>query len=336
MLDWLFDCTFTNCRFRGIFGLGDAQDVKFSLCASTGKSILSFYDESKNLVFDQCQFTNDNADPNHRGAIFSNGDLYITKCRGKNFTLTGYKKLVLRNFITDGIMKLGTAYPGEFSDKSQMPYSDFLLEDCDFRRGVDMTNAELNNFTLRNCKVGVLKTWHSVIRDSALIEGIKEGFITLASTTITKSLTVRNCSFHKTYEGHSFKCNTDTPVHSLIENIECGSAPADVICSGGPMKESDWLPVASNQSTIIRNCKIPYLKVDWAQTERLRLENCDFDLLYIRNGRIGKLEIINCSLRKLDVTDTQVKTQDVRIPEGGKLTGHVTVTTGSNIKLLPK
>jgi hypothetical protein len=26
----------------------------------------------------------------------------------------------------------------------------------------------------------------------------------------------------------------------------------------------------------------------------------------------------------------------VRIPEGGKLTGHVTVTTGSNIKLLPK
>ncbi|MDR0672763.1 MAG: hypothetical protein LBF93_03675 [Zoogloeaceae bacterium] len=51
---------------------------------------------------------------------------------------------------------------------------------------------------------------------------------------------------------------------------------------------------------------------------------------------IGKLEILNSSLRKLDVSNTQVKTQDVRIPEGGKITGHVTITTGSNIKLLPK
>jgi hypothetical protein len=39
---------------------------------------------------------------------------------------------------------------------------------------------------------------------------------------------------------------------------------------------------------------------------------------------------------KLDVSRTQVKTQDVRISEGGKISGHVTVTEGSNIKLLPR
>jgi hypothetical protein len=38
-------------------------------------------------------------------------------------------------------------------------------------------------------------------------------------------------------------------------------------------------------------------------------------------------------LRTLDVSHTQVKTQDVRVPEGGKFSGHVTVTTGSNIEL---
>ena len=59
-------------------------------------------------------------------------------------------------------------------------------------------------------------------------------------------------------------------------------------------------------------------------------------LLDIRNGRIGKLEIIGCSLKKLDVSGTQVKEQDVRIREGGKISGHVTVTEGSNIKLLPR
>jgi hypothetical protein len=30
-----------------------------------------------------------------------------------------------------------------------------------------------------------------------------------------------------------------------------------------------------------------------------------------------------------------VKEQNVRVPEGSELSGHVTITTGSNIKLLP-
>jgi hypothetical protein len=102
------------------------------------------------------------------------------------------------------------------------------------------------------------------------------------------------------------------------------------------MTEKKRLPTTQNKSLIIRNCKIPHLKVDWAQTEHLRIENCAFDSLHIRNGRIGRLEIIGCSLRKLDVSHTQVKTHDVRVPEGGKFSGHVTVTTGSNIELLPK
>ncbi|MDR0233753.1 MAG: hypothetical protein LBI31_02975 [Zoogloeaceae bacterium] len=53
------------------------------------------------------------------------------------------------------------------------------------------------------------------------------------------------------------------------------------------------------------------------------------------DGRIDKLEIIGCALKHLDVSNTQVKEQNVRVPEGGKLSGHVTVT-GSNIKPCPK
>jgi hypothetical protein len=102
------------------------------------------------------------------------------------------------------------------------------------------------------------------------------------------------------------------------------------------MTEKKRLPQTQNKSLIIRHCKIPHLKADWAQTEHLRLENCELGDLYVRNGRIGRLEIIECSLAKLDVTNTQVQTQDVRIVEGRKLSGHVTVTTGSNVKLYPR
>jgi hypothetical protein len=268
------------------------------------------------------------------GSVNSTGEILFVGCRAEGFSLGGYKKLTLKKCTTIA-GELETAAPGEYRDRSQMPYSDFLLEDCDFRRGVGMTGAKLNSLTLRNCKLGVLRTARSEIRDF-VIEGVKEGFISTAATEIKNSLTVRDCSFYTLVKGYSFKCNTDVPAYSLIENIECGQAPADVICSGGPMKESDWLPVASNKSTIIRNCKIPRLEVDWAQTEHLRIENCQFDSLYIRNGRIDKLEIIGCALKHLDVSNTQVKEQNVRVPEGGKLSGHVTITTGSNIKLLPQ
>jgi hypothetical protein len=331
-LDWLVNCTFTNCHFRGIFGLGDAKNVKFIRCSVKGQqSILSFSAQSTDLVFEDCEFRNSNYDHNHEGGIISHGEVLFINCKAEGaFVLESYTKLTLRHCTTDST-RLATAPRGLYSDKSKMPYADFLLEDCDFTHGVEMWNAALNSFTMRNCKAGFFETAGSTVRGDVLIENIKQGHLDLSASDFQGKLTVRDCSFYATAEGHSFKCNVDTPVYSLIENVQCGQAPADVICSGGPMKESDWLPVASNQSTIIRNCDIPHLHVDWAQTEHLRIENCTIDTLLIRNGRIGKLEIIDCALKKLDVSNTQVKEQNIRVPKGCDI-----IATDSNIKPLPR
>ena len=335
-LDWLVDCTFTNCSFLGYFGLGDAEDANFIECTVYGESSLMFYDKSKGLIFDQCKFINNNDDRNHRGSVFSRGEMSFIKCRGKGFVLYGYGKLVLRNFTSDGLMHLGTASSAEYSDKSKMPYSDFLLENCDFTRGVDATSLELNNFTMRNCKVSIFKTARSNVRGDMLIENIKEGHLDLSGTRFHGKLTVRNCSFFTPFEGYSFWCRAIITTHTLIEDVVCGNSPANVSGrSNEHMTEEKRLPETLNKSFIIRGCNIPHLHVDWAQTEHLRIENCKCDTLLIRNGRIGKLEIIGCELMKLDVSNTQVQEQDVRVQEGGKISGHITVTTGSNIKLLP-
>ena len=334
-LEWLTDSTFTNCRFTGYVMLNHAINVRFLNCVVNGESLLSFSGKSTNLAFESCTFSNPDYDPNHESGIISHGEVLFINCKAEGFVLEAYKKLILRHCTTNPA-RLATAPSGLFSDKSKMPYADFLLENCNFTRGVSMINAKLNSLTMRSCKVGVFKTAGSVVRGDVLVEGIKKGFLRLSASDFQGKLTVRDCRFYTTVEGHSFKCNVDTPVYSLIENVQCGKAPVDLICSGGPMKESDWLPVASNQSTIIRNCDIPHLHVDWMQSEHLRIENCHFDTLLIRNGRIGKLEIIGCRLKKLDVSNTKVQEQDVRVQEGGKISGHITVTTGSNIKLLPK
>jgi hypothetical protein len=331
-LDWLTNCTFTNCSFDGIFDFGGVADTKFLRCSAKGKSILSLdQDTLDTTVFEQCSFVNTLRDPNHLGAILCHGEILFIDCKAEGFALKGSKKLTLLRCATKSAT-LRSASLGFFvDDLSKMPRANFILEDCDFAHGVDTPNLELNNFTMRNCKVGFFESAGSSALGDVLVENIKQGHLDLSASDFQGKLTVRDCRFYTTVEGHSFKCNTDTPIHSLIENVQCGQAPADVICSGGPMKESDWLPVASNKSTIIRNCDIPHLHVDWAQTEHLRIENCTIDTLLIRNGRIGKLEIIDCSLKKLDVSNTQVKEQNIRVPKGCDI-----IATDSNIKPLPR
>jgi hypothetical protein len=247
--------------------------------------------------------------------------------KAKNFALLSTKSLTLRRFIA-GQVRLGTPTSGT-TDK---PYSDFLLEDCDFRGGVYAIDGELNDFTLRHCKVKVFALYGADVLGDALFEGIQEGYL-IAAAAFKGRLTIRDCTFSGAEEKeYGLELSGDVPVHTLLENVTVNSRkPVDAIQQRKPVEKWDDPP--PNKSFIIKNCKIPHLKIDWAQTEHLRIENCKFDYLDIKNGRIGRLEIIGCSLRKLDVSNTQVKTHDVRVPEGGKISGHVTVTTGSNIKL---
>ncbi|GHT96913.1 hypothetical protein AGMMS49545_23260 [Betaproteobacteria bacterium] len=332
-LDWLINCTFTDCRFRGNFGFGQTLDVRFVRCNIEGESHLGFDWESKNLIFEECKFTNPNSDPNHMGSILSGNEVMFMGCKTRNIAWGGDKKLTLKNCIVSN-GSLDTASPAMYSDKSKMPYSDFLIEDCDLRGGAEMINARLQSFTMRRCKLRTFALQGSVIRGDALFEDIKEGFLRAAADYQGK-LIVRNCDFlGNGGEEYSFECSGDTPTHTLLENLTCGRKPIDIIRQRKPITKWDDPP--PNKQIVIKNCKIPHLRADWAQTEHLRIENCELGEVYIRDGRIGKLEIIGCSLMKLDVSRTQVKEQDVRVREGGKISGHVTVTEGSNIKLLPR
>ncbi|GHT84967.1 hypothetical protein AGMMS49960_02080 [Betaproteobacteria bacterium] len=153
-----------------------------------------------------------------------------------------------------------------------------------------------------------------MIRGDALFEDIKEGFLRAAANYQGK-LIIRNCDFWGNGgEEYSFEVSACTPTHTLLENLTCGRKPIDIVRRKQPRTE--WNP---NRQIVIKNCKIPHLRADWAQTEHLRIENCELGEVYIRDGRIGKLEIIGCSLMKLDISRTQVKEQDVRIREGGKI-----------------
>jgi hypothetical protein len=179
---------------------------------------------------------------------------------------------------------------------------------------------------LRNFGIG------TTVKGNTLVEDIKGGLMWLGCDG---KLTLRNCVFMG-IEGqpNSLEISGCIPTHTMIENVTCGRKPVDVVRRKTPREKWDDPP--RNKSLIIRNCKIPHLQANWAQTEHLMIENCEFDSLHIEDGRIGKLEIIGCSLSRLNVSRTQVKEQNVGIYEGSKYRGHITTTDGSNIKLVPR
>ena len=332
-LEWLTESTFTNCNFRGILELGDTRDVRFINCAMVvnGDGGITFSSRSTGLVFEGCTFRNSNYDRNHVGGILCAGEISFIDCKAQGFALGGDKKLILRKCVTINGHLDTASIGGYWSNRDEMPYSDFLLEDCDFTRGVVATNLELNSFTIRNCKLGLFETARSTVRNNMLIENIKEGHFDLSRTDFQGKLTVKNCSFSRLHDGHSFWCPSIVIPYVLIENVVSKSYPANISGATDDMAEKDRLTVTKNKSTIIRDCNISHLHLNWMQSEYMRIENCTIDTLLIRNGRIGKLEIIGCKLMKLDVSNTQVKEQDVRVPAGCE-----TIATGSNIKLLPR
>ncbi|MDR1850181.1 MAG: right-handed parallel beta-helix repeat-containing protein, partial [Zoogloeaceae bacterium] len=259
-LDWLVKCTFTNCSFKEFVILGNARDVKFINCdvSTNGLGGVRFRSGSTGLVFESCTFRNSRYDRNKVGSVSSEGEISFIDCKADGFALGGYKKLVLRKCVSvNGY--LDTDFPGLYEDISQMPYSDFLLEDCDFTRGVDATNLKLNNFIMRNCEVGVFETARGTVRGDMLIESIKEGHLDFSRTDFQGKLTVRNCSFFRLHDGHCFWCPSVVVPHTLIENVVCGTDPANISGFTNKMTEEKRLPVTKNKSTIIRDCHIPHL-----------------------------------------------------------------------------
>ncbi|MDR0234135.1 MAG: right-handed parallel beta-helix repeat-containing protein, partial [Zoogloeaceae bacterium] len=181
-LDWLTDSTFTNCSFKGIFMFGNAVNVRFIKCSMKGRQHALFLSKSTNLVFEDCKFINpDLYDYDRVGSVMSRGEILFMDCMAEGFDLSGHKKLTLRRCTTRGSL-LKAAYPGEY--RSEMPYSDYLLEDCDFRGGAYVKNNDLNSLTLRNCKLGVFETAGSVVKGDVLVENITEGHLDLSASTV--------------------------------------------------------------------------------------------------------------------------------------------------------
>ncbi|MDR3159936.1 MAG: hypothetical protein LBU11_13250 [Zoogloeaceae bacterium] len=113
-------------------------------------------------------------------------------------------------------------------------------------------------------------------------------------------------------------------VDTLIENVVCRSDKSANLGGAYAVTTADIFKTPiKNELCVIRNCKIPYVQLNWMHTKHLRLENCEVGQLEIRDDQIGKLEIVKTKFDCLDLSRTAAT--EYALDASGEI-----IDTGSN------
>jgi hypothetical protein len=240
-------------------------------------------------------------------------------------------KLVLQN-CTINSRRLSSR-----SFKNSPIVAEFALTDSTFENAEEILwGTKLKNFTISRCVASpVFRTQGLEVEGTALFENLSRGFFDLGWTTVEGKIHVRDCYFRDTGKPPerekvktdcSFICAGTLPVETLIERVVCHSNAACNLTSAHDGQRFDLSKsFHKNEVFIIRDCKIPYLKINWLKTKLLRLENCEIGQLEIRDGRIDRLEIKNTKYESLDISRAIVEDYAIE-----RLASGVIIDTGSN------
>ncbi|MDR2625692.1 MAG: hypothetical protein LBC37_05105, partial [Zoogloeaceae bacterium] len=142
------------------------------------------------------------------------------------------------------------------------------------------------------------------------------GFFDFSGVGYHGKLHVRNCDFsangkraeNDVNDEHVFVVNGAGAVDTLLENIVCRSDQSANLIGAFSVTIKEAFasepPEPRNHLYVIRNCKMPYVQLNWARSKHLCLENCEIGQLELRDAQLGKLEIKNTKFDRLDLSRT--------------------------------
>ena len=191
----LNNCQFTNCNFKGIIGWGVQNNVHFLRCKTFGESIITGSFSSKNVVYEQCEFSNPKGGPNHRGLVGNYGEVTFYKCSAEWFGLVGAKKLNIiecnaKNFdvLTDNVNESGVNFIR----------TDLTIKDSKLFGLTDMINADLTNFTMINTQYEALDMSNASFSGTHFhMENCSGGSTKIWMNDSPQNVTIKNCRIHK-------------------------------------------------------------------------------------------------------------------------------------------
>jgi len=320
------NCMFMNCDFGpgrkdDALSFGKMTNGQFLKCTFTNGNVSFGRGEA---LFKDCTFENTTPQKTTTWNHFIAGDnLHLVNCKFRHVSLLFGPKLHMQrcDFLTSGSGQMD-------------PYVDYtadvILEDTLLQNAAKLLwNAKINNLTLRRCRVdGLFSAQQSVIRDSIVLEGLKVGEYEFSRTGTEKKIVIRDCHFSEVDKrsNYLFICSADYAAEVLLERVECtNAAPCNLTGASPRTTEKFRTKTTRNQIFTLRDCKIPYLLVNWLQTYHLVIENCEFGTLELKDGRLGNVTIKNTKFETLDLSRTLAGKFEVDAPSAGRI-----VTAESN------
>jgi hypothetical protein len=316
-------CNFVECEFGpsrddDSIQFGECRDTVFKQCKVLRGSLVF---EGK-AQFDACEFDSLNSDPNHRHILIGD-DTTLNNCKASHYTWRGDNKLTVSG-CTFGVGRLSSGLTKNVSD-------DFKIIDSTFENAEKIFWAtKVKNLTISRCVAegSGFFTQGCNVDDTMTLEHLSRGYFDTLGGSPKKKLIVRDCYFRNVGgAGFYFRCIGGYSKETLIERVSAldNKAPVNFTGAGEKATEKIRFPKTQNDLFIVRDCKIPHLKINWLQSACFRLENCKIGQLEIRDGRIDRLEIKNTEYESLDISRTIVDDYAIE-----RLASGVIIDTGSN------
>jgi hypothetical protein len=273
-------------------------------------------------------------DPNHWGAVGSDGEAEFVKCTANLFNLDGHSKLVIRGCELDNVICSPSAR------ESGGVSSDMLIEASTLRGRFRMTNADLVSLIVRDTLIeGTLDLNNAKVKGDVLIERVQGGVIR-GYVKHANSFTVRNSKImgdgrnvFDAYAGGIKTIEIDGTVFGSGTEIGSNSTDGVTIAGGTGGDLAKPRPRITERLTI-RNSTIPKLNVDHIHAAEVRIENSDIAKASLSNSVLGVLRLDNARFTgALDMSHTRVR--DLNQSGGTDLPklGSRLKLDGSNIKL---
>jgi uncharacterized protein YjbI with pentapeptide repeats len=313
------DLHYEDCRFSGIFGYGKSKRVRFLRCAWTDGSVAFAGEQSTDVVFESCLFVGVNSNPNHWGAVGSDGDAEFIKCTARMFNLAGHANLTIRECQLEDVSCSPQAR------ESGGVFANARIENSELRGEFDMVNADLESLTLRDTTIAALDLTNATIKGDILMERIKGGSVK-AIVKGARRITVKDCQFMPpSNEKFVFALAGDKVTEVLVENTSIvgdGDMIADI--GGGP----------KSVSTVFRDSRISRLDLQYIHTAHLTMQNVVVGTAQLSGARIGTMELDSASFdQALDLSGAQILDFKLTGTTDLKKLGRNLKLDGSNIKL---
>lgn len=321
-LSGLKHCVFERCNFSGVVLFGDTEAVTFAKCTGYGKLFLLGGKRSKNVLFEQCEFTGSpDFGRNNFATLGTFGEAAFEYCKFKYVTLSGDQKLMVKNCECHEIsLPQVKDYGGSVA----------LIEDCQFSGEANLGAGSFKSLILRNCKFDRFDMNDATVEGAILVENVEAKSMKFYVKK-AGSLTVRKVRVFG--DGRVvFEAYVAAIKDILIEQSEFWDNGEAVTIAGGFSLKNPERISHVNQSVVFKDVTIGNLDSGYVNSPLYRMENCTLKQAAFGQSRIGKLTARNTKINKsLDFTGTQATEQDLAGLSGAALS--VAKLDGSNIRL---